>query len=105
MNLVDLMDFYIKLSLKENSVEEQYSKHLDNSLKYINSQIEDILHISAKPELAGFKNALEKRIAFLTKAAEIAKTEEQQFELNYRADFYTYFLNEVEKKLNSSKNF
>ncbi len=105
MNLVDLMDYYIKLSLKENSTEEPYSSHLDNSLKYINSQIEDILHISAKPKLAGFKDALKKRIAFLTKAAEIAKTEEQQFELNYRADFYTYFLNEVEKKLNSSKNF
>lgn len=41
-------------------------------------------------------------LAFLTKAAEIAKTEDKQFELNYRADFYTYFLNEVEKKYNNN---
>lgn len=106
MNILELIDKYIRFSFKEatiiaNKDFKQYQKSnildkFDTNLATLYLKIEELLEIAELSVLEQCKDALEKRIS------ELANFNDDKND-KFKIDFYQYFLNEVNTKLRKPK--
>lgn len=106
MNILELIDKYIRFSFKEatiiaNKDFKQYQKSnildkFDTNLATLYLKIEELLEIADHTVLEQCRAKLEKRISELTNFNDDITDK-------FKMDFYQYFLNEINAKLRKPK--